>query len=65
MIFRTLTDADGNVTVSVEEDDTVLFTLAATDRREAAALVRKGVFDGIEAIRPVDEPEVAKLKKKT
>ena len=67
MIFRTLTDDSGNVTVSVEEDHTVLFTLAVADKQEAASIVRKGVIEGVDTIRPagpVAEPEVRAKKKK-
>lgn len=67
MIFRILIEESG-ATVSVEEDENVLFTVTVADADEAAALAEKGMIDGIEAIRPagpVVEPEVAKSKKKT
>lgn len=58
MIYRTLTDAkSGKITVEVEDDTGVLFSIPAADRAEATKLVKKAARDGYETIRPAKKKD--------
>lgn len=61
MIFRTLLDGDAFI-VSVEDDDGVVFTVPASTKAEAAAIVKQAVHDGFESIRPEEKPVKKKVK---
>lgn len=62
MILRILC-SDAGVTVNVEDEGGVLFTVAAADKAEADALVEKAAVFGADSIRPVEPVHVAVVRK--
>lgn len=53
MIYRTLTDEkSGKITVVVEDETGVLFSIPVPDRDDATRLIKRAAKDGYETIRP-------------
>lgn len=61
MIYRIASDG---LSLTVENEEGVMFTLSTAHHAHAHQLARKAQREGVEAIRPVDEPAKKKATKK-